>query len=102
MTSKSKQATPGPGYTIAEENPSIWVYLEHNKAGLANVSLELLGKARNLADESQSGLTALLIGHSIEDLERQAFTYGVDEAVIIEDERGRVCCWSGRHTMDET
>ncbi len=87
MTVKSKHAMPGPGYTLAEENPSLWVYLEHNEAGLANVSLELLGKARSLADESQSSLTALLIGHSIEELARHAFTYGVDEAVIIEDER---------------
>ena len=66
-------------YGINEEEKAIWVFLEQTDGVLEGVSLELLSKGRQLADEVDWSLTGLLIGHQIEDLSDEAYTYGADE-----------------------
>jgi hypothetical protein len=45
-------------YGPDEAQPAIWVYLEQEQAVLERVSLELLSKARELADGSAGGWPA--------------------------------------------
>jgi len=66
-------------YGINEEEKAIWVFLEQTDGVLEGVSLELLSKGRQLADEVDWSLTGLLIGHQIKDLSDEAYTYGADE-----------------------
>jgi len=66
-------------YSIDEENKSIWVYLEHEAGIFENVSLELLGKGRELANQLGWSLTGLLLGREVFELAKSAFTYGADE-----------------------
>jgi len=43
----------------------VWVYVENDGATVADVSLELLGKGRELADQLRSELAAVIIGHGV-------------------------------------
>lgn len=64
---------------------SVMVFVEQRSGELQNVSLELLGKGRELADKINSKLSAVLLGHNIEDLSEELIQYGADEVVCVED-----------------
>ena len=68
----------------AEEASGLWVFLEQQGGILEPVSLELLGKARQLADESQQVVTGVLLGHEISPLAIAAVAYGADEVLLAE------------------
>ncbi len=70
-------------YSPAEAS-GIWVYLEHGDGKLEGVSLELLGRARILAQETGESLTALLLGNGVEPLAEEALTYGADRVLVAE------------------
>ncbi len=74
-------------YNPGEERKSILVYLEHEGGVLANVSLELLGKGREMADQLHWSLAGLLMGHQVVDLAHEAIAYGADEV------------WFGEHPL---
>jgi electron transfer flavoprotein alpha subunit len=71
-------------YGADEETKAIWVYLEHKKGKLAGVSLELLSKGRQLADQGGWSLVGLLFGHEIRALTEEAFAYGAEEIRMAE------------------
>ena len=60
----------------------IWVLAEHREGILAEVGLELLGKARELADRTGTGVTAVLLGHHVRDLAPMLITGGADQVLI--------------------
>ncbi len=64
----------------------VWVYLEHEDGELAGVSLELLGKGRELADEQGSPLTGFLLGDGVRGLADAAIAAGADEVLLAEHE----------------
>lgn len=64
---------------------SVMVFVEQRSGELQNVSLELLGKGRELADKINSKLSAVLLGHNIENLSEELIQYGADEVVCVED-----------------
>ncbi|MFQ5879046.1 MAG: electron transfer flavoprotein subunit alpha/FixB family protein [Dehalococcoidia bacterium] len=72
-----------PSY-LPQEAHGLWVYLEHEDGHLADVSLEILGKARQLADQHAQRLTAVLLGAAVEPLAEQAISYGADEVLLAE------------------
>ncbi|WP_415382639.1 electron transfer flavoprotein subunit alpha/FixB family protein [Halosimplex sp. TS25] len=76
----------------------MWVYCETQHGELIDVSLEMLGKARQLMDEynqeyggdedgNPEDVVAVLIGDSVGDLTEQAVEYGADRVVYHEDDR---------------
>jgi electron transfer flavoprotein alpha subunit len=71
-------------YSVAEEQKAIWIFLEQEAGKLEGVSLELLAKGRQLADEVGWPLTGLLLGNSIAALAREAIACGADEVVLAE------------------
>lgn len=66
-------------YGIKEENHIILVFLEQQDGVLDSVSLELVSKARQMADEIKWNVVGLLLGNNVSDLTEQAFAYGVDQ-----------------------
>lgn len=72
-----------PSYR-AEQASGLWVFLEHQDGLLEPVSLELLGKARQLADESHRTVTGVLLGYEIGQLAVPAVASGADEVVVAE------------------
>ena len=72
-----------PAYR-AEEASGLWVFLEQQEGVLEPVSLELLGKARQLADEAHQTVTGVLLGHEIGPLAVLAIAHGADEVLLAE------------------
>jgi electron transfer flavoprotein alpha subunit len=65
----------------------IWVFVEQRRGELHEVSLELLGKARELADQGKCGVTAVLLGCEITPLAPRLIEYGADAVLVADDAR---------------
>ncbi|MFN3803696.1 MAG: electron transfer flavoprotein subunit alpha/FixB family protein [Pyrobaculum sp.] len=68
-----------------EEYRGVWVYLERSGDKLKDVGLELLGKARELAEKLGGVEVAGLIVAGGEKLAREAIYHGADRVVVIEN-----------------
>ena len=61
----------------------VWVFVEQEEREIAPVSLELLGKAQDLASQLVGGqVCALLLGHGIASLSLQAIHHGADRVLV--------------------
>ncbi|MBW1693915.1 MAG: electron transfer flavoprotein subunit alpha/FixB family protein [Deltaproteobacteria bacterium] len=63
---------------------SVWVYVENSDKTVADVSLELIGKGRELADQLNSKLVALIIGHGVSNYTPELIGYGADTVFVAE------------------
>ena len=63
----------------------VWVFAEQKDGILAPVVLELLGKGRELADQMDCELSAILLGEGIEPLTQDLIAYGADQVIYIDD-----------------
>lgn len=63
----------------------VWVFVEQTDCTAARVSWELLGVGAQLASTLQTELCAVVIGHNVESLCHEAFTYGATKAYLIDD-----------------
>jgi len=66
---------------------NILVFIEQNASRIADVSLELICKARALADQLQTGVSAIALGHGIKNELKVLGHYGCDEVYYVDDER---------------
>jgi electron transfer flavoprotein alpha subunit len=66
------------------ENRDVWVFIEQEEASIAPVSLELVGKARELADTLGSEVQALLCGQDVGALAGQIIHHGADRVILAE------------------
>ena len=71
---------------MADKNNLI-VYCEYEDGKIADVSLELLTKGRQLADKLGIKLEAVVAGDNLKDIEKIIFPYGVDTVYKFEDSR---------------
>ena len=71
---------------MADKNNLI-VYCEYEDGKVADVSLELLTKGRQLADKLGIKLEAIVAGDNLKDIEKQIPPYGVDTVYKFEDDR---------------
>ena len=80
-----------PDDMVSEIDKSLYcgiaVYIDNAEGRIHPVSLELLGKARELADKINHPVYALLIGHSIDDVARELLHYGIDEIFTYDCEK---------------
>jgi len=60
----------------------VWVFIEREAGEMATVSLELLSKARELADRLNGRVCALLFGHDIADLTQPVIHQGADLVLL--------------------
>lgn len=63
----------------------IWVFAEQKEGAIAPVVLELLGKGRELADQMEAELSAVLFGSGVEDLESELIAFGADQVITVDD-----------------
>ncbi|MBW1740446.1 MAG: electron transfer flavoprotein subunit alpha/FixB family protein [Deltaproteobacteria bacterium] len=63
---------------------SVWVYAENDGSTIADISLELLGKGKELADQLHSELVALIIGHGLSGSASELIAYGADKVYVAE------------------
>ena len=90
-----EEGSPGPidtkRYPNAREQ-SIWVVAETSQTGLRRVTLELLGKARQLTGTTRSQVVAVLIGEPSDDAVRALAAYGADRVLTLDNSSlGPVC-----------
>ncbi len=64
----------------------VWVFAEVKDDQLRNVTFELLGKARQLANELKQGVSAVLVGSHIKKFCKELASYGADKIYLAEDE----------------
>ena len=76
---------PAPPPTDAHRG--VWVFLEARNGALRDVSLQLIGEARRIADKRGTDLTGILPGWKVEPLARQAIECGCDRVLLVEDPR---------------
>ncbi len=70
-------------YGIENENKTIMVYIEEERGEIASVSLEILGKGRELADQIGWTLSSILVGTNIDQHSDTLIKFGVDEVVLV-------------------
>ena len=66
-----------------------WSVVELVEGRIARVSLELLGKSRELAGKLGGRVAALVLGHGLDDAAREAIRHGAEAVVLVDDERLR-------------
>lgn len=64
----------------------VWVYAEHTPEKLHNVSGEILGAARRLADHKKSKVCAVIIGHDVKKYGQELICQGADIVYVVDGE----------------
>lgn len=68
-----------------EEYKGVFIYAQQVDNVLSGISLELLGKARELAEPLDTKVTAVLIGSGIKGLADKLAEYGADKIIVVDD-----------------
>ena len=68
------------------EYKGVWVFIEQYLGDVAKVSWELLGTGRELANTIGVELIAVIIGHDVDRLRTEAYAYGADTAIMMDNE----------------
>lgn len=63
----------------------VLVFVDHLKGEVHQASWEAIGAGRELADQLDSGIAALVIGTNLDDVAEQTFHYGADEVFLADD-----------------
>ncbi|TLZ52985.1 MAG: electron transfer flavoprotein subunit alpha/FixB family protein [Methanobacteriota archaeon] len=69
------------------EYRGVWVFLEARRGRLRDVSRQLLGVARGLAQTRGSDVSGVLPSWNVEPLAREAIEFGADRVYLVEDPR---------------
>lgn len=65
----------------------VWVFVEARRGALRDVSVQLIGEARRIADKKGAVLSGILPGWKVEPLAREAIEHGLDRVILVEDPR---------------
>ena len=63
----------------------VWVWIEQHQGAGAEISWEILGEGRRLADSANVELTALVFGHNVAAVAEEAIAYGADRVLLADD-----------------
>ena len=83
-TNSGPSTGPLPRYPGVTDK-SIWVVAENTSKGLAPVTFELLGKARELTDFTKSEVVAVLISPPQESTISELVSYGADRVLVLDN-----------------
>lgn len=65
---------------------SVMIFIEQRNAVIEKVSLELLGKGKELADKLDDKVSAVLLGYKVNHLCDELIHFGADEVICVDDE----------------
>lgn len=68
-----------------EEYKGVYVYAQQVDNKLDNIAFELLGKAKDLAKDLNTDVTAVLIGSDVRGLADELAAYGADKVIVVDD-----------------
>ena len=63
----------------------VYVYAQQVDGELSNIAFELLGKAKELAADLSTEVTAVLIGSDVKGLTDKLAEYGADKVIVVDD-----------------
>lgn len=63
----------------------VWVFAEQKNGEISPVVLELLGKGKELAEQRECKLVAVILGHNISDLPKELIAFGADKVISVDD-----------------
>jgi len=69
----------------------VWVWVEQFNGRADNISKEMLGQGRKLADRRKVALTACVLGHHVEHIAKEAIAFGADRVLWGDDPSFAVC-----------
>jgi electron transfer flavoprotein alpha subunit len=72
---------------VLEEYKGVMVFAEQRDGHLQSVSLELLGKARDLAEQLDTHVSAVVVGKDVSNLVGTLSHYGADKVYLVEDDK---------------
>jgi electron transfer flavoprotein alpha subunit len=88
-----KEACPSDAISVEErpaksevsgDHQGVWVFAEQRDGKIKGVSFELLAKARQLATDLKSGVSAVCFGADIEDVDK-LIAYGADKVYLVQN-----------------
>ncbi|MCD7825429.1 MAG: electron transfer flavoprotein subunit alpha/FixB family protein [Clostridiaceae bacterium] len=68
-----------------EEYKGVYVFAQQVDNELSGIAFELLGKAKELAGDLDTDVTAVLIGSGVKGLVGQLAEYGADKVIVVDD-----------------
>jgi len=68
-----------------EAYKGVYVYAQQVDNKISGIALELLGKARDLAKDLDTDVTAVLIGSDVKGLADELAEYGADKVIVVDD-----------------
>ncbi len=77
---------------MAKEYQGFWVFIEQIEGKISDVGLELLAKARELADEKNTYTAAILMGNFDKNEAENLISYGADKVFLFSDPRLQRYC----------
>ena len=68
-----------------EEYKGVYVFAQQVDNELSGIAFELLGKAKELAKDLNTDVTAMLLGSDVKGLVDQLAEYGADKVIDVDD-----------------
>lgn len=68
-----------------EEYKGVYVFAQQVDNEISSIAFELLGKAKDLAKDLNTDVTAVLIGSGVKGLTDQLAEYGADKVIVVDD-----------------
>ena len=68
-----------------EEYKGVYIYAQQVDNEISSIAFELLGKAKDLAKDLSTDVTAVLIGSGVKGLADQLAEYGADKVIVVDD-----------------
>ena len=69
-----------------QEYKGVFVFVQQVENKITGVSFELIGKAKELAEDLKTNVTAVVLGSNIKSLADELAAYGADKVILIDDE----------------
>lgn len=68
-----------------EEYKGVFIFAEQVDNKISNIAYELLGKAKDLAKDLETDVTAVLIGSGVKEFADSLAVYGADRVIVVDD-----------------
>ncbi len=71
--------------SLIEQYKDVYVFAQQVDNEISSIAFELLGKAKDLANDLDEKVVAVLIGYKVKDLADQLAVYGADKVIVVDD-----------------
>ena len=68
-----------------EEYKGVYIFAEQVDGKISGIAFELVGKAKDLAADLETNVTAVLIGSGIKEQAKKLAEYGADAVIVVDD-----------------